>query len=245
MPTPRLRVIAGPNGSGKSTLLDYLATRSATGEFSLGHVLNPDAVERQLASTGSADISAWTAGIDEQEFAAFVGAHALAGHMPKDLPLVSGTTIKTRSKEPLGYFIPVLADFLRQHWLASGASFTFETVMSGADKPLLFADAKKAGYRTYLYYIATESVTINKSRIENRVTLGGHPVPEDKIESRYERSLDQVASIIRVFDRAYIFDNSGREHVLVAEFEGGSLKSATTSQPSWVVERILMPLGDL
>jgi len=51
-------------------------------------------------------------------------------------------------------------------------TFTFETVMSGTDKLLFLQEAKQRGYRMYLYYIATDSVSINQERVADRVEKG-------------------------------------------------------------------------
>jgi predicted ABC-type ATPase len=61
--------------------------------------------------------------------------------------------------------------------------------MSHPSKVALLARAQMAGYRTYLYFIATDDPAINISRVRNRVKLGGHAVPEDRIVQRYHRSL--------------------------------------------------------
>ena len=61
------------------------------------------------------------------------------------------------------YFASVAGDFLRQKLLAQKISFTFETVMSHPSKVELLAEAQRAGYRTYLYFVATEDPAINIS----------------------------------------------------------------------------------
>lgn len=66
------------------------------------------------------------------------------------------------------YHAAVVADFIRQKLLASRATFTFETVMSARDKVDFLCDAKSAGYRTYLYYVATDDPLINVARLEFR-----------------------------------------------------------------------------
>lgn len=58
-------------------------------------------------------------------------------------------------------------------------TFTFETVMSHPGKVALLQQAQQAGYRTYLYYVATDP-EINVSRVANRVALKGHDVPSEK-----------------------------------------------------------------
>lgn len=132
------------------------------------------------------------------------------------------------------YFAAVAADFIRHHLLDSPLSFTFETVMSSKDKLAFLKKAKEKGIRNYLCYIATEDPSINISRVQNRLTMGGHPVPEDKIISRYYRSLELLKEAVLLTDRAYIFDNSGLEHTCLAEITNGThLEVKAHYLPSW------------
>ena len=138
------------------------------------------------------------------------------------------------------YFASVAADFIRQKLLQAKTSFTFETVMSSPDKVALLHKAQQYGYRTYLYYVATEDPEINISRVRYRVKMGGHPVPVDKIVSRYFRSLDLLREAIRYSNRAYIFDNSGSQQVFVAEItEGHQLELKTEKIPNWFKHAVL------
>lgn len=132
------------------------------------------------------------------------------------------------------YFASIVADFIRYKLLASSKSFTFETVMSFPDKIEFLKKAQTMGYRTYLYYVATEDSAINISRVRHRVKMGGHNVPEDKIINRYNRSLDLLKEAIPHTNRAYIFDNSTHEHIWLAEITDGSLLEMKTDVvPSW------------
>lgn len=113
-------------------------------------------------------------------------------------------------------------------------SFSFETVMSHQEKVDFLGEVKEAGYRTYLYFVATESPLINIARIKIRVSEGGHFVPDDKVISRYHRTLALLKPAIRRTNRAFIFDNSGAEARLIAEIENGvDLRFASTSIPAW------------
>ena len=94
--------------------------------------------------------------------------------------------------------------------------------MSSADKVEFLHKAQKSGFRTYLYFVATEDPRINISRVAYRVRTGGHPVPEEKIISRYSRSLDLLFQALRYSDRAYIFDNSGSNRIWLAEITDGA-----------------------
>ena len=99
-------------------------------------------------------------------------------------------------------------------------------VISSPHKVALLEKAQRVGYRTDLYYIATDDPAINVSRVKARVNLGGHDVPEDKIVSPYARSLDLLMAAVKHTNRAYLFDNSrqGRERMWVAEITDGLQK---------------------
>lgn len=134
------------------------------------------------------------------------------------------------------YFASVAADFLRQKLLERRVSFSFETVMSSHDKVALLEKAQSIGYRTYLYYIATDDPAINVSRVKTRVNLGGHDVPEEKIVSRYERSIGLLVQAVKHSHRAYIFDNSRQsgERLWVAEItDGRDLELKCDPMPRW------------
>ena len=106
--------------------------------------------------------------------------------------------------------------------------------MSSPDKVAFLRQAQARGYRTYLYYVATEDPAINISRVENRVRQGGHAVPKDKIIERYYRSLDLLFDAIRYTNRAYLFDNSRHGQIWLAEVTDGiELEMKSTTMPVW------------
>jgi predicted ABC-type ATPase len=141
------------------------------------------------------------------------------------------------------YLASVTADFLRQKLLERRVSFTFETVMSSPDKVAVLEKAQRLGYRTYLYYIATDDPEINISRVRTRVKRGvGHAVPEDKIVSRYHRSLGLLMNAIHHTNRAYVFDNStdGQERTWLAEVTNGKVLELKADQiPAWFKRAVL------
>ena len=235
-------MFAGPNGSGKSTLKSYL--HSAL----LGIYLNPDEIEQQIRTQGHLDFAAF--GIQPTESAAheffvnsaFLRDEGLAAEAAKIG--FSGGRVDFTKVAVNSYFASVLVDLLRQQLLAARISFTFETVMSHPGKVELLTQAQAAGYRTYLYFVATDDPAINISRVRNRVKLKGHAVPEDKIAPRYYRSLDLLMTAIRHTNRAYIFDNSsdsatGAQTWLAEITEGRTLELKTDRIPAWFARAVL------
>ena len=240
--TPRMRMFAGPNGSGKSTLKDCLP------EALLGVYLNPDDIEREIRNRGYLDFSRYGLECTAEEVLPFFRdstflAHAGLSETSRELSFSQGR-LDFSKVAVNSYLASVTVRFLQSQLLAHGRSFTFETVMSHPEKVELLATAQAMGYRTYLYFVATDDPSINVSRVRNRVLLGGHPVPENRIVARYGRSLELLKDAIRHTHRAYIFDNSGdstdRKHTWLAEITDGRLLELKTERiPAWFRRAVL------
>lgn len=108
------------------------------------------------------------------------------------------------------------AEKLREYLLSHRMDFTFETVLSTSRNLLLLRRAKEAGYYIRVIFILTVDSSINVRRVEDRVRKGGHDVPEDKIRSRYIRSLQNLKELYKTVDDLWIYDNSGDYPCLIA-----------------------------
>lgn len=86
-------------------------------------------------------------------------------------------------------------------------------------------------------FIRRKLLEAKTSRVANRVVDGGHGVPREKVISRYSRSLALLPAAIEASDRAYIFDNSGEEAVLLAEVTSGThLVFHQEDMPEWFMQ---------
>ena len=235
-------MFAGPNGSGKSVLKSYLPTEL------LAVYLNPDEIEVGIQRVGELDLRAFGVETTAAEVLPFfAGSDFLRAEgleEPARRLLFSEGKLGFAGVTANAYFASVAVDFLRTRLLELQMTFTFETVMSHHGKVALLEKAQRAGYRTYLYYVATDHPDINVSRVRNRVGLGGHPVPKDKIVSRYYRSLELLMEAIKNTNRAYIFDNStdhaDRTLAWVAEItDGRTLELKTDRIPPWFKRAVL------
>jgi predicted ABC-type ATPase len=103
---------------------------------------------------------------------------------------------------------------LRQTYREQGYSFAFETVFSHPSTLMDIQECRKAGFIIQVVFVTTTNAEINVIRIKGRVQAGGHDVPEDKIRSRYERSLGLLPRIVEESDAIEVFDNSGKMPVL-------------------------------
>lgn len=239
MGIPRLRMFAGPNGSGKSTVKADIPVSL------LGIYLNPDEIEKEIRKNGEYYIGGMGIQTNKEEIQDFFYNSTLIqkiGRQDEVLAVGYHKGVVDFGNVPSidSYLASVMTDFLRQKLIQSHRDFTFETVMSSPDKIAILQQAQEEGYRTYLYYVATNDPFINISRVKNRVKMGGHGVSEDKIISRYFRSLDYLLQAIKLTNRAYIFDNSGEKRIWVAEItDGSTLSLQTESIPQWFQKYIL------
>lgn len=102
----------------------------------------------------------------------------------------------------------------REAALSAGRDHAFETVMSHPSHIAYMAKAAELGFEVRLFFVGTESPSINLDRVANRVLHGGHPVPPDRIVERYHRCLENLPAAIRTAQICYIFDNSSTDSPL-------------------------------
>ena len=124
----------------------------------------------------------------------------------------------------------------RERCLAERKSHIFETVMSATDKVDYILRAKDAGFFVRLFFVSTESPTINAKRVANRVLNGGHDVPIPKIISRYDKSIANCIALAPYVDRLYVYDNSieDTEARLLFRLSDGELaKRYVDELPNW------------
>jgi predicted ABC-type ATPase len=134
------------------------------------------------------------------------------------------------------------ADARRNTLLAQRRSFASETVFSHPSKLQLIAQAQQAGFVVALYIVAVDDPQQLVQRVARRVREGGHPVPADKILSRYPRTLAHLREAIKLADVAYIYDAqevnaNGSEggQILQAVCEDGRLAHQLVERlPQWV-----------
>ena len=116
--------------------------------------------------------------------------------------------IDPENPEAVSYDAAEIAAQQREQAIRERQNFCFETVFSHPSKIDFLALAKSAGYEINLVVIYVEGVDVNKARVKQRVSEGGHDVPEQKIESRIPRTHHNIGVAVDLCDYVYIFDNS-------------------------------------
>ncbi len=232
-------MFGGPNGSGKTTLFRGLAREhSRLGVFNGEPFVNADEIDAELSASGELKLARYGISPTQAELSAWLSATAWNDDTLRigDHARVAADAISIEGEVPFSYLAAQIAGFIRSRLLQAGRSFSFETVMSHPGKITLLRDARAHGFRTYLYFVATDNVDLNVRRVQVRVEVGGHAVPERKIRERYLRSLELLPQAVKETDRAFLFDNSTESHVLIAEATGGKIAQVHVSDaelPAW------------
>lgn len=253
--TKRLRVFAGPNGSGKSSIIKkILNTEVQKGvKLDFGIYINADDIAKDLLKKGCS-FSNYQVNFVEDEFHKIVNESGLISEkftkerFKECIVIENGKlTVKKDVSEkiddkPYERIAQILADYLRKKLLSEEKKFSFETVFSHEGKVEIIKKAKEAGYKVYLYFVSTEHPEINVYRVKVvRVGENGHDVDEDKIRSRYYRSMDLLYEAAQHCYQTYFFDNSvdGSDQTMFAHFklnsEGEKIwdKLDEKSYPEW------------
>lgn len=100
-------------------------------------------------------------------------------------------------------------------------SFAFETTLSGRSYMVLLRQLKSKGYKIHVFFLWVKTVDLALSRVKERVSRGGHDVPEPVIRRRFDRSMRNFLGHYRqLADTWILFDNSARKPTVIASEEG-------------------------
>ena len=236
---PRLRMLAGPNGSGKSTLAQQLAEDYTVNLYKF---LNADLLFAEIIQSNK---TACPFSIDNQELLDFIAASTYPEQgkrcfFKRAIMINEDDYLIFKPEAVNSYTVAMVADFFKDQYLKRRLSFSFETVFSHPAKIEILKKAQDLGFRTYMYFVATETPNVNLKRIQQRVKQGGHNVPEDKTVARYYRCLEQVKYALPYLNRAYFFDNTSDQSIFFAEYESEmGFQLQTELIPDWFRQFVL------
>lgn len=157
------------------------------------------------------------------------------------LPFINADLIAARLRID-AYAAAQVADLLRRRFVANRTSFVFETVFSDpvGDKVDFLANAAGQGYIVALCFVGIENSDQSIERVAMRVSRGGHDVPDDKLKTRYSRTMDNLGLAIRRLPHVIVFDNSNllTPYRHLATFHFGHPRHIVDSIPNWL-KRVL------
>lgn len=214
----RLRIFAGPNGSGKSTIINIIRDNG----IDLGVYVNADEINLKLLTGEGVNFSDYNLNIftntvqNELENTTFFKEENTK-KIVTDVIFLENNILYCSHKALCEYISAFIADFIRNQLIGICLKFSFETVMSHDSKLEFIKKASDLGYKTYMYFVSLEDPELNKKRVKARVQSNGHDVPEDKIVSRYYKTMGLLYDALKLVDKAYLFDNSGSKYILFAK----------------------------
>jgi predicted ABC-type ATPase len=134
----------------------------------------------------------------------FVNADAIAAGLS---PLAPETALLAASR----LFLKEI-----EKYVCDRQSFAFETTLSGRSYLKLIARLQTDGWQVKLIYLALPNVTMSKMRVAERVVHGGHNIPQQDIERRFPRSLQNLLTEFSfVVDSARCYMNTSATSELI------------------------------
>jgi len=104
--------------------------------------------------------------------------------------------------------------------LGSGEDFAIETTLATRSYVQLVRRARALGYKVSLIYIWLSSPQMAMERVAERVRNGGHNIPEDVINRRYFKGLNNLFKLFMpICDTWLIADNSVKRLGIIARKE--------------------------
>ncbi len=141
-----------------------------------------------------------------------------------------------RAVEP--YEAARLADALRRALVWRAERFVFETVLSDpvGDKIAFLEEAAGRGYVVVWSYNGLSGPNQSVERVAMRVSQGGHDVPDDKLRSRFSRSIANLHAAIARLPDVLIYDKSDLNvpYRQLAVFNQGQVRGLQEPLPEWL-----------
>lgn len=160
---------------------------------------------------------------------------------PLGMPFVNADNIARdlfpQAPEAHSYEAAKIAENLRNNLLEQGKNFCFETVFSHPSKIDFVAKARALSYQVVMVFIHLEITSLNKARVQQRIETGGHAVPEEKIEARIPRTLENVLNVLPLCDDVWVLDNSSAVNPFqkILHIHSGRVQTFTDPLPHWAV----------
>ena len=120
--------------------------------------------------------------------------------------------------------------------LKEDVTFAIETTLATRSYVNLVKRAQRQGYRVNVLYFWLSSPELAMKRVAERVSKGGHDIPEEIIRRRYTAGINNLFKLfLPVVDYWAIFDNSATPRRIVAT---GGRKSETVTMEEELLRTI-------
>jgi len=120
----------------------------------------------------------------------------------------------------------------RLHDLANQRqSFAFESTLASRSYAPWISKLRQQGYDFHLLFLWLRSAELAVHRVRRRVLIGGHNVPEEIIERRYQKGIDNFFRLYQQLANTWVmYDNSASDEPLLIA-AGGQGTTQTIFQP--------------
>lgn len=130
-----------------------------------------------------------------------------------------------------------IAESVRAALFETRRSFSFETVLSDpvGEKVQFLREARDAGYFVVVHFVGLDAAERSRARVIQRVHAGGHDVPDDKLATRFPRTMKNLRRLLDVPDDLVIYDNSSSDvpYRVIARLSRGVLIEIVGIIPAW------------
>jgi len=102
--------------------------------------------------------------------------------------------------------------------LPQKVDFAIETTLATRSYVTLVRRAQELGYKVHLIFFFLENEEQAIRRVAQRVSNGGHNIPEDDIRRRFKRGIDNLLHLyMPICDSVLVYNNAHGEAILVAK----------------------------
>ena len=99
--------------------------------------------------------------------------------------------------------------------LPQKVDFAIETTLSTRSYVSLVKRAQKLGYKVHLIFFYLENEEQAIQRVAQRVSQGGHNIPEEDIRRRFKRGLHNLLHLYEpICDNVHILNNTSKAHLV-------------------------------
>ena len=123
----------------------------------------------------------------------------------------------------------------RLHSLAKQRrNFAFETTLASRSCAPWIVKLRESGYRFHLVFLWLSTSELAMQRVKERVRSGGHAVPDEVVERRYERGIANFFKLCRPLADTWVaYDNSSFTGPLLVSFGGESIPERVIRLDTW------------
>ncbi len=152
-----------------------------------------------------------------------------------DYPQVNFDVIQKENPQLSAQAAAVIAGTRMKELRDQKATFSLEINLHKPSNYATLRGFAEQGYRVDVTYVNVDSVAVCKDRVADRVTKGGHNIPEKQIEERYKSGFELIKQNYNSFDRLTLVDNTVGPRKVLTIVQGQIIQQAT-SLPAWAEE---------